>query len=226
MRKFVEGPVDRLQCEIHRYSKGISRVRWPSLGGKEHIWFTCTLWHTAGFFTITSFLRVTPATTIRSRPCTVSLPWTTRPLTSQWSGIYSGTAGTEPICFSYSSSSGQTEGSGVAVKGIARGDASLTVPLTNVSSEGTFHVFYPRTPTQWEPGHRTACHDQELNPRVVCVAERFYPWDMEIDLFKEISSGQWPEKLENATYYSRHKNNDSTYSLSAFVGLQPSPEES
>lgn len=39
--------------------------------------------------------------------------------------------------FSYSSSSGQTEGSGVAGKGIARGDASLTVPVTSVSSEGT-----------------------------------------------------------------------------------------
>lgn len=40
--------------------------------------------------------------------------------------------------FSYSSSSGQTEGSGVAVKGIAGGDASLTVPITKVSSEGTY----------------------------------------------------------------------------------------
>lgn len=40
--------------------------------------------------------------------------------------------------FSHSSRSGQREGGGVELKGIGRGDASLTLPLTKQSSEGTY----------------------------------------------------------------------------------------
>lgn len=236
--------MDQLQCDIHRYSKGMSRVRWPSLGGTGHdIWFTCTLRHTAGLFNITSFLRVTPATTMSAHQPDF-LSWLTIGVKEQISAsgmvqtnefilycgrtykysihfnIYSCVYDFIQVClavvqpkiclctspllycpylphtlpvaclyvavmvlmtrspsvrvglqeertlhcqfavdhkaphltvewylqrhggyrtnlFSYSSSSGQTEGSGVAGKGIARGDASLTVPVTSVSSEGT-----------------------------------------------------------------------------------------
>uniref|UniRef100_A0A4W5KDP9 Immunoglobulin V-set domain-containing protein n=1 Tax=Hucho hucho TaxID=62062 RepID=A0A4W5KDP9_9TELE len=235
VRKFVEGPVHQLQCEIHRYSKRMSH---------HGIWFTCTLWHTASLFTITSFLRVTPATTmfayqpdfhiwctigVKEKLCTsaVMVLMTRSPpvrvglqkeptlhcqfavdhkaphLTVKWHLQRHGRYRTN--LFSYSSSSGQTEGSGVAVKGIARGDASLTVPVTSVSSEGTLTVLGSI---------------QFLNNKSSCTKE-YNTLHVEVYL-KETSSGQRPEKLENITYYSHHKNNDGTYSLSAFVGLRPS----
>lgn len=40
--------------------------------------------------------------------------------------------------FSYSSRTGKSEGSGVSVKALATGDASLKVPLTKQTSEGTY----------------------------------------------------------------------------------------
>ena len=40
--------------------------------------------------------------------------------------------------FTYSSRSGQIEGSGVSLKAIAKGDASLKIPSTKHTSEGTY----------------------------------------------------------------------------------------
>lgn len=47
--------------------------------------------------------------------------------------------------FSYSSRTGKSEGSGVSVKTLATGDASLKIPLTKQTSEGTYtcSVFIP-----------------------------------------------------------------------------------
>ncbi|KAK6323168.1 hypothetical protein J4Q44_G00055070 [Coregonus suidteri] len=275
MRKFVEGPVDRLQCDIHRYSKGMSRVRWPSLGGKEHdIWFTCTLRHTAGLFNITTFLRVTPATAMSAHQpdflswltigvkekisasavmvlmtrspsvrvglqkettlhCQFAVDHKVPHLTVEWHLQQHG--GHRTKLFSYSSSTRQTEGSGVAVKGIAGGDASLTVPHTEVSSEGTYVCSVRVPPLNGsvdialhviERPRVSLTTEEEQIPRVVCNAEVFYPLDVEIDLFKETSSGQLPEKLEDVTHCSHHKHHDGTYSVTASVRLRPSPQDS
>uniref|UniRef100_A0AAZ3STM8 Ig-like domain-containing protein n=1 Tax=Oncorhynchus tshawytscha TaxID=74940 RepID=A0AAZ3STM8_ONCTS len=261
MRKFVEGPVDRLQCDIHRYSKGMSRVRWPSLGGMGHdIWFTCTLRHTAGLFNITSFLRVTPATTMSAHQpdfFTVMVLMTRSPsvrvglqkettlhcqfavdhkvphLTVEWH--FQRRGGRRTKLFSYSSRSGQTEGSGVAVKGIAGGDASLTVPITKVSSEGTYVCSVRVPPLNGsvdialhiiEPPDVSLTTKEEQIPSVVCEANGFYPLDVEIDLFKETSSGQRPEKLGNILRSSHLQHHDNTHSVAAFVRLRPSPQDS
>lgn len=40
--------------------------------------------------------------------------------------------------FHYSSRSGQTEGSGVSLSGIGKGDGSLRIPAVTLSSEGTY----------------------------------------------------------------------------------------
>lgn len=47
--------------------------------------------------------------------------------------------------FTYSSRTGKSEGSGVSLKTIAAGDASLKLPLTKQTSEGTYtcSVFIP-----------------------------------------------------------------------------------
>ncbi|XP_042269843.1 tapasin-related protein [Thunnus maccoyii] len=59
MRRYVEGvEADQLECEIRRYSTAGIHVRWPVKGTSEYNrWFSCTLKHTKGLFTVTSFLR-------------------------------------------------------------------------------------------------------------------------------------------------------------------------
>ncbi|XP_062274956.1 tapasin-related protein-like isoform X2 [Scomber scombrus] len=59
MRRYLEGvEADQLKCEIRRYSTAGIHVRWPVKGTKEYNrWFTCTLKHIKGLFTVTSFLR-------------------------------------------------------------------------------------------------------------------------------------------------------------------------
>ncbi|XP_028973495.2 tapasin-related protein-like [Esox lucius] len=275
MRKYVEGPVDQLRCEIHRYSKGMSRVRWPSLGGTEHdIWFTCTLRHIAGLFNITSYLRVTPATTMsphqpdfhswvtlagkdKLRASAVMVLMTRSP--SVWVGLQEKETlhcefavdhkvpdltvewhldpfrGRRTRLFRYSRRSGQTEGSGVAVNGIARGTASLTVPLTGRSSEGTYWCSVQVPPLNGSlaiglhimvPPSVSMTIEQSLIPRVVCKADRYYPLDVDIELFKETGSGELPKKLGNVSHYKHTEHSEGTFSLSAFVRLRPSPLES
>ncbi|XP_042153742.1 tapasin-related protein-like, partial [Oncorhynchus tshawytscha] len=86
--------------------------------------------------------------------------------------------------FSYSSRSGQTEGSGVAVKGIA-GGCLLTVPITKVSSEGTYVCSVRVPPLNGsvdialhiiEPPDVSLTTKEEQIPSVVCEANGFYPW--------------------------------------------------
>lgn len=59
LRRYIEGvEPDQLECELRRYStKGI-HVRWPVQGPTEYNrWFSCSLKHTKGLFTVTGFLR-------------------------------------------------------------------------------------------------------------------------------------------------------------------------
>ncbi|KAJ8008236.1 hypothetical protein DPEC_G00102710 [Dallia pectoralis] len=278
IRNFLEGDVDQMQCEIHRYSKGMSRVRWPSLGGTEHdIWFTCILRHNDGLFdiTTTAYLRVTPASTMsphqsdfhswvplaakeKLRASAVMVLMTRSPtvwvglqkknqtlhcqfavdhkapdLTVEWHLHPRG--GRRTRLFSYSTRSGQTEGDGVAVNGIARGDASLTVPITDRSSEGMYLCSVLVPPLNgslvialhiMQPPSVSMSIEQNQFPRLVCRADQYYPLDVDIELFKETSSGQPPNNLGNVTYYRHIENSDGTYSVSAFVRLRPSPMES
>ncbi|XP_023830225.1 tapasin-related protein isoform X2 [Salvelinus sp. IW2-2015] len=222
MRKFVEGPVDRLQCDIHRYSKGISRVRWPSLGGTAHdIWFTCTLRHTAGLYNITSFLRVTPATTMSAH---------------------------QPDFFSWLTIGVKEKISASAVMVLMTRSPSVRVGL---QKETTLHCQFavdhkvPHLTVEWhlqrhgerrtklfsyssssEPPDVSLTTKEEQIPSVVCEANGFYPLDVEIDLFKETSSGQRPEKLGNVLHSSHLQHHDGTHSLAAFVRLRPSPQDS
>jgi hypothetical protein len=49
---------------------------------------------------------------------------------------------------------------------------------------------------------------------------------VEIDLFKETSIGQRPEKLGNILRSSHLQHHDDTHSVAAFVRLRPSPQDS
>ncbi|XP_053278304.1 tapasin [Pleuronectes platessa] len=59
LRDYVEGvEADLLDCELRRYSTEGIHVHWPAQENKEYNrWFSCTLKHSKGLFTVTSFLR-------------------------------------------------------------------------------------------------------------------------------------------------------------------------
>lgn len=59
LRRYIEvDEVELLECELRRYSTEGIHVRWPVHGGKEYnCWFTCTIKHLKGLFTVTGFLR-------------------------------------------------------------------------------------------------------------------------------------------------------------------------
>lgn len=59
LRWYVEGAeAEQLECELRRYSTDGIYVRWPVKGALDYNnWFSCTLRHTKGLFTVTGFLR-------------------------------------------------------------------------------------------------------------------------------------------------------------------------
>ncbi|XP_037534363.1 tapasin-related protein [Nematolebias whitei] len=59
LRRYVdEVGAEQLECELRRYSTEGIHVHWPSQEAKEYNrWFTCTLRHNQGRFTVTGFLR-------------------------------------------------------------------------------------------------------------------------------------------------------------------------
>lgn len=59
LRRYVDGAeVEQLECEVRRYSTAGIHVRWPVHTGEEYNrWYTCTLKHTDGLFTVIGFLR-------------------------------------------------------------------------------------------------------------------------------------------------------------------------
>ncbi|KAI5098897.1 hypothetical protein C0J45_11036, partial [Silurus meridionalis] len=144
--------------------------------------------------------------------------------------------------FSYSSRTGKSEGSGVSMKTIAAGDASLKLPLTRQTSEGTYacSVFIPPLHTNTdiilniqEPPRVSLNVGQTLSltlgeeQKVVCETQGYYPLDVTIEWLREpVGSGLVPEVLKNILYSSHRHHQDGTYSLSAFFLLQPGLEYS
>ncbi|XP_007246004.2 tapasin-related protein [Astyanax mexicanus] len=275
MRRYVEGNVDMLQCEIRRYSTGGIVMRWPGLGAQEHdIWFTCTFTHTEGQFITTTFLRHTPAqeanqdwiqisdrehlTTsaamvILTRTpkvvvglmkdptlsCQFAVDHKQANMTVEWRLQR---RGERTKLFSYFTRTGKSEGSGVSVKAIGVGDASLKLSHTTYASEGTY-VCSVLVPPLY------GSHDIQLNiqeaPRVsvnvgsslsltlgmdqkvMCDAEGYYPLDVNIEWLREpVGSSFLPEILKNVLYSSHRHNKDGTFSLSAFFMLKPGLEDS
>ncbi|KAM9358716.1 tapasin-related protein-like [Symphorus nematophorus] len=59
LRRYIEGvEPEQLECELRRYSTEGIHVHWPAQGANEYNrWFSCTLKHAKGLFTVTGFLR-------------------------------------------------------------------------------------------------------------------------------------------------------------------------
>ncbi|XP_030633458.1 tapasin-related protein-like [Chanos chanos] len=144
--------------------------------------------------------------------------------------------------FSYVRSSGKADGSGASVKAIAAGDASLKLPLTKQTSEGTYvcSVYVPPlygshdiTLSIMEPPRVSVNVDSTLSMtegaerKVVCDAESYYPLDVVIEWLREPSSGsRLPEVLKNVLFSSHRHRQDGTYSLTAFFWMRPSLRDS
>ncbi|XP_076129150.1 tapasin-related protein-like isoform X2 [Alosa pseudoharengus] len=146
--------------------------------------------------------------------------------------------------FSYSSHTGQSEGSGVSVKAIAKGDASLKIPLTRETSEGTYvcSVHVPPISSShsmalqlMEPprvslnvNSQVSLSEGELQ-RVDCEAAGFYPLDVHMEWLKESltpGASRMPEVLKVVTFSNHRNNPDGTYSLTAHFLLKPTLQDS
>uniref|UniRef100_A0A8C2KEJ1 Ig-like domain-containing protein n=1 Tax=Cyprinus carpio TaxID=7962 RepID=A0A8C2KEJ1_CYPCA len=144
--------------------------------------------------------------------------------------------------FSYSSRTGKTEGSGVAVKAIAAGNASIKLPPTRKHSEGTYICSVMVPPLNGSHDIPLTISEQPRvsinvgstlsmtlgkNEKLICDAEGYYPLDVNIEWYCEASGGSpMPSLLENVMHSSHRYNQDGTYSLSAIFYLQPGLENS
>ncbi|KAF3693138.1 Tapasin-related protein [Channa argus] len=150
--------------------------------------------------------------------------------------------------FSHNSLSGQTQGSGVAVKSLLVGDASYTLPFTKMASEGMYICSVSVNPLfahvdinlHVEEPPRVSINVGPIlsllegeEQKIICDAEKYYPLDVEIvwHVQDRAMSGQrvgvpLPEAIPNILLSSHKHNNDKTYSLSAFFYLKASLRDS
>ncbi|XP_016414122.1 tapasin-related protein-like [Sinocyclocheilus rhinocerous] len=144
--------------------------------------------------------------------------------------------------FSYSSRTGKIDGSGVAVKAIAAGNASFKLPPTRKHSEGTYICSVMVPPLYGSHDIPLTLSEQPRvsinvgstlsmtlgkDQKLICDAEGYYPLDVNIEWYREVSGGSpTPSFLKNVLYSSHRLHQDGTYSLSAFFYLQPGLEDS
>ncbi|XP_034557318.1 tapasin-related protein-like isoform X2 [Notolabrus celidotus] len=143
--------------------------------------------------------------------------------------------------FSHISHTGQMEGSGVELMNLINGDASFTVPHTEISSEGKYFCSVSVNPMSIsmdiylhiEESPRVSLNvgptlylQEGEEKKVICHAENYYPLDVEVVWHSEDLSasaqrvGGSRSKVLHNHVHSNHKNNlDNTYSLSASIYL-------
>ncbi|XP_063763070.1 LOW QUALITY PROTEIN: tapasin-related protein-like [Eleginops maclovinus] len=144
--------------------------------------------------------------------------------------------------FSHNSRTGQRQGTGVELMGLADGDASYNLPFTKMSNEGTYICSVSIIPVfvsvdivlQVEEAPRVSLNvgstlllQEGEEQKVTCEAESYYPLDVEIvwymqDLAVSAQSvgAPLPVKLQNVLLSSHKHNPDKTFSLTSFFYLQ------
>uniref|UniRef100_UPI0037E760D8 tapasin-related protein-like n=1 Tax=Semicossyphus pulcher TaxID=241346 RepID=UPI0037E760D8 len=286
LRRYLEGvEEEQMECELRRYSTQGIHVRWPVRAAHEYNrWFTCTLKHTEGLFTVTAFLRLpsdqppsgqqeyhswpviedreiltTTVTMVaktkspsvkaglgstQNLPCQFAVDHKAPNVTVEW---YWQHRKERVKLFSHNGRTGQTQGSGVGMRSLEGGDASLSIPSTKMSSEGTYacsvavkplfikmdislHIeVAPRVSLNIGP---TLSLQEGRVKRVICDAESYYPLDVEIFWYDQDLSAsgsaltRLPKVLKNVGLSSHGHNTDMTYSLSAFLYLKASLKDS
>ncbi|KAM6924923.1 tapasin-related protein [Xenentodon cancila] len=146
--------------------------------------------------------------------------------------------------FSHNSHSGQTQGSGVGLKALARGDASYKLPFTKMNSEGTYicsvsviplfanldiSLYIEEPPRVSLNVGPTLSMEEGKEQKIVCEAEGYYPLDVDIAWYEQEPgvSGQrvgapLPVELKNILMSSHKHNQDNTFSVAAFFYLHAS----
>nr|XP_021328619.1 tapasin-related protein-like isoform X2 [Danio rerio] len=143
--------------------------------------------------------------------------------------------------FSYSSLTGKTEGSGVTVKAIEGGNASLKLQPVRKRSEGTYVCSVKIPPLNGSHNIPFSISEQprvSLNvpntlamaagqdKKVICDAESYYPLDVNIEWYLERHRENPMPSFLNVRHSSHRLNQDGTYSISAFLYLEPGLENS
>ncbi|XP_040025376.2 tapasin isoform X2 [Gasterosteus aculeatus] len=154
--------------------------------------------------------------------------------------------------FSHAARSGVAEGSGVALRALASGDASYDLPFAEVKSEATYICSVSVPPLlgaleidlRIEEAPRVSLNigpalslPEGGEQKVSCHAENYYPLDVEIVWYVQdaaaaaAASGRrvgapLPKELQNVLLSSHRHNQDQTYSLTSFFYLQAWPEAS
>ncbi|KAJ8280781.1 hypothetical protein GJAV_G00058910 [Gymnothorax javanicus] len=144
--------------------------------------------------------------------------------------------------FHYASRSGQSEGGGVSLSSISKGDGSLRLPAVKMASEGTYicSVYVPplyasldmsllimESPRVSLSVGSSLTLEEGVEQKITCEAQGYYPLDVQLEWLKEQrSGGKLPEVLKNVLYSSHRHHSDGTYSLSAFFLLRPTPSDS
>ncbi|XP_056613099.1 tapasin-related protein-like [Triplophysa dalaica] len=144
--------------------------------------------------------------------------------------------------FSYPSHTAITKGTGVSIKDIVAGNASLKLPPTRKTSEGTYICSIRVPPLNGslnilvslrEQPHVSLNVDSTLSltlgeyKKVMCDAERYYPLDVNIEWWREhVGVIPKPLLLDNVLHSSHKHDNDGLFSLSASFYLKPGLEDS
>ncbi|XP_068601641.1 tapasin-related protein [Brachionichthys hirsutus] len=227
---FLRHPVDQPASEKQDY------LSWPAIADSELLTTTAAM----------VIKTTTPSVKVRlgaqqSLHCQFALDHKLPNLTVEWHWQY---RGDRVRLFSHASRSGQTHGAGVKLKSLAYGDASYTLPFTSMTSEGTYACSVSVNPlftsldmslhieesprVSLNVGPTLSLQDGQ-DQRVACEAEGYYPLDVEIVWYEEepTSSGQrvggpLPKVIQNVLLSSHRRNQDKTYTLSAFFYVQAS----
>ncbi|XP_072310778.1 tapasin-related protein-like [Eucyclogobius newberryi] len=144
--------------------------------------------------------------------------------------------------FNHSAHTGVSQGSGVSTKKLSSGDASYSIPLSKMSSEGTYMCSVTVLPLHWsleislqiEAAPRVSLNTgpslsltEGDEKKVVCEADNYYPLDVDIQWTQQDAAdvgrrvgAPLPKVLDNVLYSSHKPNPDRTLSLSAFFYLK------
>uniref|UniRef100_A0A8C6U5X7 Ig-like domain-containing protein n=1 Tax=Neogobius melanostomus TaxID=47308 RepID=A0A8C6U5X7_9GOBI len=139
--------------------------------------------------------------------------------------------GDRAFLFNYNSQTG----SGVALKALAAGDATYTIPVTRVVSEGTYVCSVNMHPLEGslavklqieEPPRislnvdSTQTLTQDETKRVVCLADGYYPLDVDMR-WSHQGKTDVGSRVESAQYTGHLGNRDGTYRLSGYFDIRP-----
>ncbi|XP_034557319.1 tapasin-related protein-like [Notolabrus celidotus] len=212
-------------------------LSWPLIEDRE------ILTTTVAMITKTLSPSVTAALGSKQRlHCQFAVDHKSPQVTVEWHRYHRGSF------FSHNSHTGQTKGSGVELMSLINGDASFTVPHTDISSEGKYVCSVSVNPLSIsmdiylhiEESPRVSLNvgptlylQEGEEQKVICLAENYYPRDVDVVWNSEDLSasaqrvgGSRSKVLHNHVHSSHKNNQDNTYSLSAFFYLKASSRDS